>query len=590
MSYRRSHMCGELREEHAHSTVQLAGWVRRVRDHGQLVFVDLRDRTGLVQLVLAGGGEPGLLKLGVRLRSESVVAVVGKVARRSPGAENPELPTGDIEVLVSEMQVLSAAELPPFGVEEAGEVDEALRLRYRYLDLRRPVMQERLRVRHATTMAVRRYCDERGFWEIETPYLTRSTPEGARDYVVPSRVRRGSFFALPQSPQLFKQMLMVAGVDRYFQVVRCFRDEDLRSNRQPEFTQVDIEMSFADEDDVMAFTEGLVARVYQDVLDSTVATPFDRMSYAQAMDLYGSDKPDPALGPPLTDLGTVVARSQLRVFSSTLASGGQVKGLRAPGLAGYSRKDIDELETWARRHGAGGLIPFRVDGDSVWSTVKKHLGPEEALSIASALELGPDDLGLVVAGPAQVAAAALGAVRRLLGRRHGWAANAPDRFLWVTGFPLLERDEESGRLAARHHPFTAPSADDLGLLQEDSLAVRARAYDLVLNGEELAGGSVRCDSRELQLEVFDAMAMDRTEAEERFGFFLEALKYGVPPHAGIAMGLERLVMELTGTTSIRDVVAFPKTATAGCALTGAPAPLDAAQLEELGLQPLERER
>ncbi len=580
----RTHMCGDLRAGDIGSQVRLAGWVRRVRDHGQLVFIDLRDRSGITQLVAGAGGVPGLMSAAAGLRSETVIGIFGVVRERRPGAVNPDLPTGQVEVAVTELEIMNEAGSLPFLVDEAATVDEALRLKYRYLDLRGPRLQSNLRLRHEVTMAIRDFCSQEGFWEIETPYMTRSTPEGARDYLVPSRVRQGRFYALPQSPQIYKQLLMVSGIDRYFQMARCFRDEDLRANRQPEFTQVDIEMSFAGSEDVMELTERLVSFVYEKAMGRTPRTPFQRLTYDQAVNRYGTDKPDPGLGPELVDLGPLVKDSPFRVFSSTLKDGGQVKGLKASGLGNYSRRELDDLEQAAKKAGAGGLIWFRPRArDDVQSPVRKHLSTSEIEGILSALDVSSGDLGLVVAGPGHVASSALGALRTMLGRRHGWKAQGGDEFLWVTDFPLLEENDEPGRLVARHHPFTAPAARDLDLLESDPLRARAQAYDLVLNGEELAGGSVRNNVASVQRQVFQAMGIQAGEVEDKFGFLLKALESGAPPHAGIAMGLERLIMEMSGASSIRDVIAFPKTSTATCAVTGAPAAIDERQLSELGL-------
>ena len=584
MTVKRTHLPGELRAEHIEQEVTLAGWVHRVRDHGGLVFVDLRDRSGLVQLVADARVSPDLSRQASTLKHESVVMIRGRVRQRAPEAVNPDLPTGQVEVALSELEILNASRTPPFLVTEADQVDEALRLRYRYLDLRRPRLQHLLRLRHEVLMAVRNYCHQKGFWEIETPYLTRSTPEGARDYLVPSRVRRGRFYALPQSPQLFKQLLMVGGTDRYFQIARCFRDEDLRANRQPEFSQVDVEMSFSGQEEVLAFAGGLVQNVYRQVLGREIELPLDRMTYREAMDLYGTDKPDLRLGSTMADLSHNLADSEFRVFSGTVERGGCIKGIRAPGLGGYSRRQLDEIEEIAKKHGAGGLLWFRVEGEDLQSPVRKHLSDSEVQGIRDDLELEPGDLGLLVAGEWEVAVRSLGAVRTHLGRQESWADGQPDAFLWITDFPLLEMEKEQGRLVSRHHPFTAAHPDDLERLESEPLSVRAQAYDLVLNGQELAGGSVRNHNPDLQRRMFRALSMEEDEMDHRFGFLLEALSLGAPPHAGIAFGVERLIMEMAGTDHIRDVIAFPKTATATCAMTGAPTVVDDQQLAELGLQ------
>ncbi|MHB1044280.1 MAG: aspartate--tRNA ligase [Eubacteriales bacterium] len=610
---KRSCYCGELRTGHAGGEVTLMGWVQRRRDHGGLIFIDLRDRTGLVQVVFspdlheeacrieaepgncgdcgAGSGgapSPDLYKEAFHkaegVRGEYVLAVVGLVRRRPEGTENPALATGGVEVLAHEMRILNQAKTPPFYVEDGIDVEENLRLRYRYLDLRRPEMQEAMIMRHRAAKLVRDFLDERGFLEIETPVLTRSTPEGARDYLVPSRLNPGRFYALPQSPQLFKQILMVSGLDRYYQVVRCFRDEDLRADRQPEFTQIDIEMSFVEEDDVLNLTEDMISRLCRETAGWELASPFPRLTYREAMDRFGSDKPDMRFGLELKDISDVAEACGFKVFSSAVSSGGQVKGINAKGCGFFSRKEIDDLTAYAAIYKAKGLAYFVVTDGGVKSAIAKFFSEQELITILDRLEGEPGDLLLFVADRPEVVAGALGALRLHLGERLGLVPAEVHNFLWVTDFPLLEYDQEEQRYTAMHHPFTSPCEKDLAMLASDPGKARARAYDLVLNGVEVGGGSIRIHRREVQEKMFSAIGLTEDEAREKFGFILEAFDYGTPPHGGIAIGFDRLIMLLAGKRTIRDVIAFPKTQTGADLMTHAPGPVSPAQLKELHIK------
>ena len=583
----RTDQCGALRAPDAGRRVSLAGWVHRRRDHGGLIFVDLRDRSGIVQVVFNPEriGPEGF-KLAESLRSEYVVRVAGEVCRRLPGMENPNLATGEIEVVAEELEVLSTAKTPPFPLDGAPDVDESLRLKYRYLDLRRREMQEALAVRHRVTQAIRGYLDEQGFYEIETPMLTRSTPEGARDFLVPSRLVPGAFFALPQSPQLFKQLLMVAGLEKYFQIVRCFRDEDLRADRQPEFTQLDLEMSFVDVDDVIELIEGLMVRVFTTVTDHRPQTPFPRLTYAEALDRYGTDKPDLRFGLPLVDVTDAVRSSGFKVFATAAASGGVVKGINAGSgpSGGWSRREIDSLGDAAVGFGAKGLAWFVYGRSEPRSPVTKFLTEDEVKAVGQAMGAAEGDLLLFVADRREVANTVLGRLRLLLGERLGLTSPEQYSLCWIVDWPLLEWDPDEKRYTAMHHPFTSPRPEDLPLLESDPAGVRARAYDLVLNGVELGGGSIRIHRRDVQERVFAALGIGAEQAREKFGFLMDAFEYGAPPHGGIALGLDRLVMLLLGRESIRDVIAFPKTQKGACLMTGAPAAVESEQLAELGLR------
>lgn len=592
----RTHTCGALRPEHVGQTVTLKGWVDTRRDLGGLVFIDLRDRYGMTQVVFSPQTAAEAHARAERLRSEDVVSVVGRVRRRDPEQVNPRLATGEVEVWAESLEVLAPAEPLPFAVtaheEKQQPVGEELRLRYRYLDLRRPALQRNLVLRHRAYQSIRRTFDRHGFLEVETPVLMKSTPEGARDYLVPSRVHPGKFFALPQSPQTYKQILMVAGLDRYFQIVKCFRDEDLRADRQPEFTQVDVEMTFATEEEVFALVEDVLAALWRDTLGVTIATPFPRMPYAEALRRYGTDKPDLRFGLELVDLSEAFRGSGFRVFDQTLEAGGAVVGLVAPGEAERGRAQMDRLdrEVVRKRLGAGGLVYVRVPADGaepVCSVKAEVLPPERVRRAVEAAGARPGDLLLVLAGPQPRVFTQAGALRLHVAEELGLVPQGnegPWRFLWVTEFPLLEYDEEAGRFFAMHHPFTSPHPEDLGRLETAPGAVRARAYDLVLNGNEVGGGSIRIHRRDVQQRMFRLLGIDDAEAQARFGFLLDAFRYGAPPHGGIALGLDRLVMLLAGATSLRDVIAFPKTQSATEPMSGTPDVVDEAQLRELHIR------
>jgi aspartyl-tRNA synthetase len=559
--------------------------MHRRRDHGGLIFIDLRDREGLVQVVFNPAVDAQTHALAHDLRSEYVIEVSGTVAARPEGTVNPNLPTGEVEVAASSLKVLSESATPPFEVEDATSVSEALRLKYRYLDLRRPTLQRFLRLRHAAAQAIRGFLNPRGFLEVETPMLTKSTPEGARDYLVPSRVNPGAFYALPQSPQLFKQILMIAGFDRYYQIARCFRDEDLRADRQPEFTQIDLEMSFVDREEIWSLMEDLLAAVFRETCGIAIATPFPRMAYAEAMARFGTDKPDTRFGMELVDVGPCVRGAEFKVFVQALGGGGEVKGICAPGMAGASRKDLDDLTEFAKGFGAKGLAWMKVAAEGIDAPIAKFFKPEEAAAIVHAMGGKPGDLLLFVADKPAVVAEALGRLRLHLAERLRLIPEGRYDFLWVTDFPLLEYDEVEKRHAAKHHPFTAPMDEDLPLLESDPLKVRAKAYDIVLNGTEIGGGSIRIHRQDIQQRMFERLGIGPDEAKAKFGFLLEALQYGAPPHGGIALGFDRLVALLAGVESIRDVIAFPKTQKAVCPLTDAPSPVTRDQLKELHIKP-----
>ncbi len=574
----RTHRCGDLRASDAGSEVALCGWVAHERDHGGVTFIDLRDREGLVQVVFHPQDAPEAHAIAVKLRSETVVRVLGAVRMRPAGTANENIPTGEVEVGAREVEVLSEAETPPFPIEDDLQTDERLRLKHRYLDLRRPEMTRILRLRHAALSSMRRFFDAHGFVDVETPMLTRSTPEGARDFLVPSRLQQGSFYALPQSPQLFKQILMVAGLDRYVQFVRCFRDEDLRADRQPEFTQLDLEMSFIDEEDVHALIEEMLATVWRESLGVEIPTPFPRLTYAEAMRRYGSDKPDTRYGMELADLTDAFRGTGFKAFAGVIEGGGVVKGFAAPGAAGWSRKDLDQLVVEAQGRGAGGLVWIAFAGDEVKSPVAKFLSPEELSAVREATGAGDGDLALLVADGEGVANTVLDGLRRLMADRLDLVPKGAWGFLWITEPPLFEWSQEDERWVSVHHPFTSPAGDDLS-----TETAKARAYDVVLNGYELGGGSIRIHRADVQRRVFDALGLTQEEAEEKFGFLLEAFRYGVPPHGGIALGIDRMAMLLAGVDNIREVIAFPKTQSGADLLTGAPAEVPEAQLRELGI-------
>ena len=581
---KRTHTCGALRKSDIGKSVTLTGWVDVRRDLGGVVFIDLRDRYGKTQVVFAPQHSAQAHELAQGLRAEFVISVTGKVENRPEGTANPELATGDIDVDGLELTILNKSETPPFPIEDAIEVNEDLRLRYRYLDLRRPVMQRNLLTRHRIYQVTRSYYDRIGFIEIETPMLMKSTPEGARDYLVPSRIHRGKFFALPQSPQTYKQILMVAGFDRYFQIVKCFRDEDLRADRQMEFTQIDVEMSFVDENDVLETTEGLIREMWKDVVGVQLESPFLRLTYKQAMERFGSDKPDTRFGLEISDCSSAVANSGFRVFSDTIKKGGIVAGFAIPGLSEYTRNQLDGLTDFAKSLGAGGLVYIKCRPDKIESSVDKFVSQQEVNAVTEAIGAKTGDLVLLISGPWQKALTILGTLRLEMANRLNLVPAGKWNFLWVTDFPLLEYSEEEKRFVAVHHPFTSPKPEDVSLLDTDPGKARARAYDLVLNGNEIAGGSIRIADSELQSKMFALMGIGAEEARLKFGFMLDAFKFGAPPHGGIAYGLDRIVMLITGQKSIRDVIAFPKTASATSLMDECPSTVDKKQLDELHIK------
>ena len=578
---KRTHTCGELREEHVGLEVTLNGWVHRRRDHGGLVFIDLRDRYGITQVVFDPQEAAEAHALGHELRGEFVVAVRGAVTPRPEGAENPDLATGAVEVRVAQAEVLNAAETPPFSIADQTETDELVRMRYRYIDLRSDRMTRNLVLRARAARAARTYLDDLGFVEIETPLLFRATPEGARDYLVPSRVNPGRFYALPQSPQILKQLLMVSGMDRYYQIARCLRDEDLRADRQPEFTQIDIEMSFVEREDIIEMTEGLFAALFREALGVELEPPFPRFSYAECVAKYGTDKPDLRFGMEFVDLGEIVSGSEFKVFTSTLKRGGQVRGICAKGCGEYPRAQLDRLTEFAKEHKAQGLAWMRVTAEGMDSPIAKFFSPEQVARIAAAFDAEPGDLLLMVADTPAIVAESLDHLRREMARREGLIREGDYRLAWVLDFPLFAWDEERKRWDAEHHPFCMPHPEDGDHLDTDPGRVRAQSYDVVLNGAEVASGSVRIHRPDIQQKVFDILGISAEEAQQRFGFLLNAFKYGAPPHAGIAPGFDRIVAIMCGEESIREVIAFPKTQRAQCLMSGAPGEVDAEQLREL---------
>nr|WP_263325615.1 aspartate--tRNA ligase [Neobacillus sp. Marseille-Q6967] len=582
--YGRTYFCGEVPESAIGEKITLKGWVQKRRDLGGLIFIDLRDRSGIVQVVFNPDVSKEALETAEKIRNEFVLDIQGAVVGREESTVNPNLKTGRIEVHAEKVTIINEAKTPPFMISDKTDVSEDVRLKYRYLDFRRPVIFETLKMRHQVTKTIRNFLDSEGFLDIETPILTKSTPEGARDYLVPSRVHPGEFYALPQSPQLFKQLLMVGGVERYYQIARCFRDEDLRADRQPEFTQIDIETSFLGQEDILSMMETMMTKLMKEVKDLDIVTPFQRMSYDEAMGRFGSDKPDTRFGLELVDLSEIVKDSGFKVFASAVANGGQVKAINVKGAAEkYSRKDIDALTEFVAVYGAKGLAWLKVDAEGLKGPIAKFFSEEDVSALKATLEAVPGDLLLFVADKKNVVADALGALRLKLGKELELIDQSKFNFLWITDWPLLEYDEEEGRYYAAHHPFTMPVREDLPNLESDPSKVRAQAYDLVLNGYELGGGSLRIFEREIQEKMFNVLGFSPEEAKEQFGFLLNAFEYGTPPHGGIALGLDRLVMLLAGSTNLRDTIAFPKTASASDLLTDAPGEVSEAQLKELHL-------
>lgn len=581
--WKRSCMCAEANREMLGQSLTLMGWVQRRRDLGGLIFIWLRDRTGIVQVVFDQSKYPGVFLSAQELRSEYVLAVKGEVVLREENNINRELKTGDIEVIASDLKILSASQTPPFAIDNDVSVNDNIKYKYRYLDLRRPVLQEIFALRSHAAFSARSFLQENGFLELETPVLTRSTPEGARDYLVPSRVHNGEFYALPQSPQLFKQLLMISGFDKYYQIVKCFRDEDLRADRQPEFTQIDVELSFADTSDVMEVAEKLIARIFKDIKGMEIGLPIERLTFNEAMERFGSDKPDMRFGMELIDVSETVKDCGFSVFSSAVQKGGRVTGITARNAGGLTRKEIDALAEMLKDYKAKGLAWAILSSEGVRSSFSKFMSPEQMQALIDRMGAQPGDAMFFVADTPEISLTAMGQLRLILGRKLGLIDDSAYRFVWITQFPLFEYSEEDGRYYAKHHPFTAPMDEDISLIGKDNDKVRSKAYDIVLNGYELGGGSIRIHDSDMQSMILNQLGFTQQDVEMRFGFLTNALRYGAPPHGGFAIGMDRLVMLLCGTDNIKDVLAFPKMQNARCLLSDAPSQVEKAQLDELGI-------